>query len=352
MSEAEPTVRFLLDDNSDQLAHDVREGLGGDPKAIPSKWFYDERGSKLFEQIMALPEYYVTRQEEACLQEYADDMAQLAGAGELVELGAGNSAKTRVLLDALCAPGNGERLRKFVLFDVSEEAVRETAGALSRQYPQLVIEGIVGDFDHHLDEIGGNHNGVYDADSAGGPDDPSRHDTTNRMFIFLGGTIGNFDPTQRNEFLAEVASGMKAGDTFLLGTDLVKSPERLHAAYNDAQGVTADFNLNVLRVINRELDADFVLDQFRHVAVWVEGKSRVEMRLRSLCDQNVFVGKLGLDVAFSAGEEMRTEISTKFRPEQVEAELAQAGFEVLECWTDPQGDFQLTMARLVAGGRG
>lgn len=327
----EPTVHFLLDDNSEQLARDVREGLGGNPKAIPSKWFYDERGSKLFEQIMALPEYYVTRREEACLQEYADDMAQLAQAGELVELGAGNSAKTRVLLDALCAPANGARLRKFVLFDVSEEAVRETAGALSRQYPQLVIEGIIGDFDHHLDEIGS--------------------DTPSRMFIFLGGTIGNFDPAQRNEFLTEVASGMKAGDTFLLGTDLVKSPDRLHAAYNDAQGVTADFNLNVLRVINRELDADFALDQFRHVAVWDEGKSRVEMRLRSLVDQNVFVGKLGLDVAFAAGEEMRTEISTKFRPEQVEAELAQAGLEVLRCWTDPQGDFQLTMARLGADGK-
>lgn len=342
----------MLDDNSDQLAQDVLEGLGANPKSIPSKWFYDERGSKLFEQIMSLPEYYVTRQEEACLREYADDMAQLSRAGELVELGAGNSAKTRVLLDALCAQANGARLRKFVLFDVSQDAVRETAEALSQQYPQLVIEGIVGDFDHHMDEIGGGADGGAGGGAGGGGDgraDGGGADdggAPNRLFIFLGGTIGNFSPSQRSEFLAEVASGMAAGDTFLLGTDLVKSPDRLHAAYNDAQGVTADFNLNVLRVINRELDANFALDQFRHVAVWVEDESRVEMRLKSLSNQNVFVGKLGLDVPFSEGEEMRTEISSKFQPEQVEAELAQAGLEVLRCWTDPQGDFQLTMARL------
>ncbi len=321
-----PTIRFLLDDNGASLAEDVLSGLSRQPKAIPSKWFYDDRGSELFEEITSLPEYYVTRKEEEILLQRSPEIAQLSKAAELIELGAGNSEKTRALLDALSVPNNGSRLERFVLFDVSEDAVRQTAAALTTQYPQLAIEGIVGDFDHHLDEIDHSYR---------------------CLFIFLGGTIGNLNPAEREDFLTDVASSMKPGDTFLLGTDLVKSPEHLHAAYNDAQGITADFNLNILKVINRELDANFKLDQFQHVAFWDAENSWIEMRLKSLCDQEVLIGSLNLDVSFGTGEEMRTEISTKFLSDQVASELNQAGLKVLKRWTDSERFFQLTLAQAV-----
>lgn len=319
-----PIIRFLLDNNGASLAEDVLAGLSEQPKTLPSKWFYDDRGSELFEDITSLPEYYVTRREEEILLANAAEIAQLSEATELVELGAGNSEKTRALLDAMSAPGNGSSLERFVLFDVSEDPVRQTAATLMKQYPELEIEGIVGDFDHHLDEIDHSHR---------------------CLFIFLGGTIGNLNTSERKDFLANVASTMKSGDTFLLGTDLVKSSSRLQAAYNDSQGVTADFNLNILNVINQQLDANFELDQFEHVAVWDAKNSWVEMRLRSLRQQQVFIGELERDIMFEEGEEMRTEISTKFRPEQVIDELNEAGLEVLKCWTDSERDFQLTLAR-------
>ena len=319
-----PTIRFLLDNNGASLAEDVLAGLSQQPKTLPSKWFYDDYGSELFEEITNLPEYYVTRREEEILLENAAEIARLSRATELVELGAGNSEKTRALLDAMSAPGNGSRLERFVLFDVSEDPVRQTAKTLRKQYPELEIEGIVGDFDHHLDEIDHSHR---------------------CLFILLGGTIGNLNTSERKNFLTNVASTMKADDTFLLGTDLVKSSDRLHAAYNDSQGVTARFNLNILNVINQDLDANFDLTQFQHVAVWNAENSWIEMRLKSLSRQKVLIGQLDEEIVFEEGEEMRTEISTKFLTEQVVSELNQAGLEVLKYWTDSKQDFQLTLGK-------
>ena len=319
-----PNIRFLLDNDGASLPDDVQTGLSQTPKTIPSKWFYDDRGSELFEEITALPEYYVTRKENQILLDRANEIAQLSQAAELVELGAGSSEKTKALLDALCASANGSHLERVVLFDVSEDAVCQAAEVIDHEYPTLEIEGIVGDFDHHLDDI--DHN-------------------QRCLFVFLGGTIGNLNPEERSVFLTEVAACMKAGDTFLLGTDLVKPQARLWAAYNDSQGVTAEFNLNILNVVNRELDANFELDQFEHVALWDADNSWVEMRLRSLDDQQVLIGALGLNVSFAAGEEMRTEISTKFQPEQVATELEQAGLAVLQRWTDAENDFQVTLAQ-------
>ncbi|MDQ1438622.1 MAG: L-histidine Nalpha-methyltransferase [Acidimicrobiaceae bacterium] len=307
-------------DMADALRADAAAGLTAVPKELPPKWFYDDRGSQLFDQITRLAEYYPTRCERAILAERAGEIAAAAEADTLVELGSGTSTKTRLLLDAMSAQGG---LLRYVPFDVSEATLVAAGEAIAADYPGIEVHGVVGDFERHLPLVPG-----------GG----------RRLVAFLGGTIGNLKPSVRAAFLAEVAEGMGPGDALLLGTDLVKDPARLVAAYDDAAGVTAEFNRNVLRVLNRELDADFDVDRFAHVSRWDPDAEWVEMRLRAQGDQAVHVAGLGLDVKFADGEEMRTEVSCKFRRPRVEAELAAAGLALARWWTDPAGDFALSLA--------
>ncbi len=304
------------------LRADVAEGLSSVPKELPPKWFYDDVGSQLFDEITRLPEYYPTRRERWILEHHAADVARLSGADTLVELGSGTSEKTRLLLDAFLAH-RGDGFRRFVPFDVSETTLRDAAAAVAAEYPTVLVHAVVGDFEHHLGTLPG-----------GG----------RRLVAFLGGTIGNLDPKPRAQFLADLAAGLVPGDGLLLGTDLVKDVDRLVAAYDDAAGVTSAFNRNVLTVVNRELDADFVPERFTHVARFDTDREWIEMLLRSDVAHGVRVGELDLDVGFEAGEEMRTEISAKFRREGVEAELAAAGLVLARWWTDPAGDFALSLS--------
>ena len=302
------------------LAADVAAGLLRVPKELPPKWFYDERGSTLFDEITRLPEYYPTRTERAILEERSGEIADLTGADTVVELGSGTSEKTRLLLGACERSG---RLRRFVPFDVSEATLRSAAVALAAEHPDIEVHAVVGDFEHHLGAI-----------PAGG----------RRLVAFLGGTIGNLEPKQRAQFLGDLAQTLRPGDSLLLGTDLVKDRGRLEAAYDDSAGVTARFNLNVLTVMNRELKADFTTDRFTHVARFDPTEEWMEMLLRSTIPQRVRVVDLDLEVAFGEGEEMRTEISAKFRREGVESELAGAGLSLAHWWTDPAADFALSLA--------
>jgi L-histidine N-alpha-methyltransferase len=302
------------------LREDVLRGLTADPKWLPPKWFYDDRGSELFEQITRLPEYYPTRAERSILVERSAEIAAASRADTLVELGAGSAEKTRLLLDALRAAGT---LRRFVPVDVSEGALRQAAASILADYDGLAVHAVVADFEQHLDQL-----------PTGG----------RRLVAFLGGTIGNLVPAERAVFLRQVRATLGPGETLLLGTDLVKSPDVLVPAYDDTAGVTAEFNKNVLYVVDRELKADFDPDAFAHVAVWDADAEWIEMRLRSLRDQRVRIELLNLDVAFARGEEMRTEVSAKFRRAGVAAELDAAGFELSEWWTDDEGRFGLSLA--------
>lgn len=310
------------------LRADARAGLTASPKSLPPKWFYDADGSALFEKITQLPEYYPTRAERAILRAAAPRIAARTGATVLVELGSGSSEKTRLLLDALRDAGT---LRGYVPVDVSESALRLAAAALETEYPGLAIHAVVSDFEESL--------GLPRAADGpgGGPGGP-------RLVAFLGSTIGNMVPAERAAFLGRVRAQLAPGDAFLLGTDLVKDPAVLVAAYDDDAGVTAAFNKNVLAVLNGELGADFDLSAFEHVARWDAGREWIEMRLRSVLEQRVRLAGLGLTVAFAAGEEMRTEVSAKFRRAGVEAELAAAGFTLRSWWTDPGGQFGLSLS--------
>jgi L-histidine Nalpha-methyltransferase len=305
-----------------ELRADVRAGLTATPKAVPPKYFYDERGSELFDEITRLPEYYLTRAESAILRERAAEIAAVSQCESLVELGSGTSAKTGMLLRALL---DGGTLREFMPLDVDPAVLADATQKLVAQYDGLRIVPFVGDFERDLGAI------------------PAAHGK--RMIVFLGSTIGNLEPAARAKLLAQVAAVLQPGDTFLLGTDLVKDADRLRRAYNDAAGVTAEFNRNMLLVINHELNADFDVTQFEHVALWDAENRWIEMRLRSARDQTVTVADLPLTVSFAAGEEMRTEISAKFTADQVRDELAAAGLERVRYWTDPDGDFGLTLAQ-------
>jgi L-histidine N-alpha-methyltransferase len=302
------------------LRRDVLDGLQRTPKSLPPKWFYDSVGSELFDQITRLPEYYPTRAEAEILRARSAEVAAASGADTLVELGSGTSEKTRMLLDALRACGS---LSRFVPFDVDASMLEAAATAIAREYPDIEIAAVCGDFEEHLAEIPG-----------GG----------RRLFVFLGSTIGNLTPGPRAEFLATLAAVLRPGDSLLLGTDLVKDADRLVRAYDDAAGVTARFNRNVLTVINRELGADFDIGAYSHVARWNAGEERIEMWLRAEGRQRVRVGALDMTVEFAAGEEMLTEVSCKFRPEAVAAELTAAGLHRTRWWTDGAGDFGLSLA--------
>jgi L-histidine N-alpha-methyltransferase len=309
---------YLRGDSLESIADDVRDGLSRDFKELAPKYFYDARGSELFDRITTLPEYYPTRCERAILNRWAPQIVALSEAEELVELGSGTASKTRAILFAMAGTG---RLRRYVPMDCSESVVLDCADELTELYPGLEVHGVVGDFERHLEHL---------------------PDGERRLFAFLGGTIGNFYPEARARFLAYLRTLMGPTDHLLLGTDLVKDVEILEAAYNDSAGVTADFNRNVLRVINQELGADFDLDAFEHVAFFDPEACWIEMRLRSLRDQVVHVS--GSAVHFEAGEEIRTEISSKFTREQLAEEFEATGLGIEAFFTDPDGHFALTLA--------
>ncbi|WP_430331436.1 L-histidine N(alpha)-methyltransferase [Rhodococcus sp. ACT016] len=303
------------------LRTDAARGLTSSPKWLPPKWFYDARGSELFERITRLPEYYPTRTERALLEAHAREIADVAVPEILVELGSGSSEKTRLLLGEL---GVGGSLERYVPQDVSESALREATWRIAKEFPEIRVHGVVGDFTeslHHLPRGG------------------------RRMIAFLGGTLGNLVPDERRAFLAGISDVLESGEHLLLGVALVTDPAVLVPAYDDAAGVTAQFDLNVLSVLNKQLGADFELERFRHLAVWDPDNEWIEMRLEATAEMTVRVADLGLTVPFGSGEQMRTEISAKFREDGIRAELAAAGFDDVLTWTDSDRRFALVCAR-------
>ena len=313
-----------------QLYLDALQGLTSKPKELSPKWFYDDRGSALFEAITRLPEYYLTSCEREILQQRSGEIAELVPAETLIELGSGTSEKTRLLLRAL---GDAGRLRHFVAFDVDEATLRSSAQQLAAQYPRLFITAVVGDFERDLSLL---------------PPTEGR-----QLIAFLGSTIGNLKPPQRARFFSELAARMFAQDALLLGSDLVKDVGRLEAAYNDSQDVTAEFNRNILLFLNRKLGANFVPSKFEHRAHFDLHAEWIEMLLRSSCSQRVQLPKLKLEISFEAAEEMRTEISAKFRREPLQQELRDAGLRVVRWWTDARGDYALSLSvRELAHGSG
>ena len=309
-------------DAAARMARDVREGLCAYPKEVAPKYFYDERGSELFERITELPEYYPTRAEREILTTRAAEIHAVAGCPEtLIELGSGSAAKTRHLLNAMAAC---DSLDTYVPVDISEEITQRTAAELVEEYPGLNVHGMVCDFEQHLERV--------------------PHGSGARMIAFLGGTIGNLYPRERHAFLERIRALLGPGDHLLLGTDLIKERARLEAAYNDSAGVTAEFNKNVLAVLNDQLGADFDLDAFEHVARYDEEAERMDIRLCSLVDQDVRLTGLDLEIHFAAGEEMRTEISAKFTQERIAAAYDGAGLELRGWFTDRAGDYALSLA--------
>jgi L-histidine N-alpha-methyltransferase len=307
-------------DRRQAMEDDIRSGLAEPPRTIPPVWFYDEAGSLLFDEITRLPEYYLTRAERSILEVCAAEIVERSQADTLVEIGSGTSEKTRLLLDAMSESG---RLKEIVLLDISEEILRQAAGELHARY-SVEVHAVVGDLRYDLARL-----------PAGG----------RRLWAFLGSTIGNFEPHERVDLLAHFSSAMQGGDALLLGTDLRKDPGRLVAAYDDAAGVTARFNLNVLSVLNRELGADFDLSGFEHRAVWNPEGGWIEMRLRSRSEQKVHFADLDLTIAIGEEEELLTEISSKFDPGTLPGELSAAGLIPEASYRDGAGDFMLTLAR-------
>ncbi|MFF0632789.1 L-histidine N(alpha)-methyltransferase [Nocardia sp. NPDC004151] len=320
MTAATVEIHLTDEDLTTALREDVRRGLTAAPKWLPPKWFYDARGSELFEKITELPEYYPTRTERALLERVVGEIARIAGAEVLVELGAGSAAKTRLLLNALSAAGP---LKSYVPQDVSVTALRMAADEVAAEFPGLAVHGVVSDFTNTLDNLPG-----------GG----------RRMVAFLGGTIGNLVPAERAEFLAAIRDVLEPGEQLLLGAGLVIDPAVLVPAYDDAAGVTAEFNRNVLHVLNARLGADFVPDKFAHIARWDAENEWIEMRLEATEAMTVRIPELDLTVDFAAGEQLRTEISAKFRREVLESELDTAGFSAEHLWTDPDQRFALVLA--------
>jgi L-histidine N-alpha-methyltransferase len=316
-------VHLGPDDLAEALRRDVLQGLTAERKHLPPKWFYDEVGSLLFDDITRLPEYYPTRRETEILRREAPLIAARSGAASLVELGSGTSTKTKLLLDAMATAGQLERV---VPFDVCEPILRAAGPELEARYPGVRVHAVVGDFEQHLHCL------------------PVADEPGPALVAFLGGTIGNLRPVERATFLGQLAGQLRSGDHLLLGTDLVKDPRRLVAAYDDSQGVTAAFNRNVLRVVNRELQGDLDVDRFAHVAIWDPDEQWIEMHLRSAGRQAARLAALDLDLEFTDGEHLHTEISAKFTRGRIEGELAGAGLEIVELMTDEAEDFALTLA--------
>lgn len=318
------TVDLRLDEEwiSRSLATDIRTGITKTKKSLPPKWFYDELGSELFDKITQLNEYYPTEAEREILNIQAAKIAEISEADHLIELGSGSSDKTRSILDAFAS---SNQLDSFTAFDVSEEILLSSAKQIKQRYPDVNVRAIVGDFDHHLDAV---------------------PQTGKRLFIFLGGTIGNFEPEARQRFLSSLTSQLKTGDSLLLGTDLVKEIPRLELAYNDPDGVTAAFNKNILSVLNKNLGANFDIEKFDHVARFDTDREWIDIGLRSRSDQEIYIERLHLMVNFLENEIMRTEISAKFRPEGIEQELTAAGLTIQNFWTDSANDFAVTLSTL------
>jgi len=320
---AEPDVQvesFLTGDGLDAMVRDVSEGLRRPLKELPPKYFYDARGSELFDRITQLPAYYPTRCERALLNRHAPEIVDVTAAEELVELGSGTASKTRALLYAMVGAGN---LRRYVPFDVDESVVERSARELTELYPGLAVHGVVGDFERHLGEV-----------PAG----------DRRLVAFLGGTLGNLHPPERAKFLARIRALLGPESRFLVGVGLVCDRATMEAAYDDPEGVTAEFNRNVLRVLNAALGADFDPGAFDHMAFFDAEASWVEMRLRSLRAQRVSIPGAGLEVDLAAGEEIRTEISAKFTRAALERELETAGMRLESFMTDPTARFGLALA--------
>jgi L-histidine N-alpha-methyltransferase len=313
---------WLSQEDERCLANDVLDGLTRPFKELPPKHFYDARGSALFERICELPEYYPTRTERSILNDAAPAIVAGTGAGELVELGSGSAEKARILLDAMADAGT---LSRYVPVDVSETVVREAAHQLTGEYDGLQVHGVIGDFERHLDRIPGSNG-------------------TPRIVALLGGTIGNFPPGTRRTLLRKIAALLSDGDRLLLGTDLVKDPSVIEAAYDDPAGITAEFNRNVLHVINRELEADFTPELFDHIAFFDARNEWIEMRLRARRPCTVMIKAVGLRAQFAAGEELRTEISAKFTRRRLEADFAAAGLRLERWLTDPAEQFALSLA--------
>lgn len=324
-STAAPDIRVddLLDEGgSDSMAENVRAGLAAEPKQLPPWCLYDERGSALFDRITELPEYYPTRCERAILNRYAPEIVASTGAEELLELGSGVASKTRALLYAMAGAGT---LRRYVPFDVDATVVERSAEELTTLYPGLAVHGVVGDFERHIEDL---------------PEPAGR-----RLVAFLGGTIGNLGPPERAEMLARLRSLLRPDDRLLLGADLVKDPSVIVAAYDDSRGMTRTFTANALRVLNRELGADFELDAFEPFARWDEAHQRVELGLLARSAQRVrFAGLDGLEVAFAAGEKLLTEISSKFTRARLEHELVEAGFRLERLLSDEDDLFSVSVA--------
>ena len=323
-----PTFEVLVGDDwaRQALIDDVRRGLGRHPLKLSPRWLYDDRGSVLFDRITRLTEYYPTEAEREILHREAPSIATLTGADTIVELGSGTSDKTRTLLDAFHDAG---QLRRFVPFDVSESTLRDAAGELSARYPGVQVHGLVGDFTLHLSHL----------PTGGVP-----------LVAFLGSTIGNLYVEERRAFLSMLAEQLPESGWLLLGVDLVKPVDRLVAAYDDPLGVTAEFTRNLLHVLNREVGADFDVDAFDHVALWDPLRERMDLRLRVNGDQLVEVPDAEVRIDLHDGEEIRVEISTKFRVPTISAEVEAAGFRVRQLWTDTRGDFGLLLASV--DGRG
>lgn len=316
------TIRRLSRERplAEQLADDVRRGLARTPKVLPPKYLYDERGSELFEAITELPEYYPTRTETAILEAHVGGLVERLRPAELVELGSGSSRKTRLVLEAMHRSGSGDR---YVPLDISETAVAQAAAKLIDDYPWLEVHGKVGDFTTDL---------------------PRLPRTGQRLITFLGSTIGNLLPPARAALLRTVATSMRDGDAFLLGVDLVKPPEVLVPAYDDAAGVTDAFNRNMLLVLNRVLDGDLPVDRFEHRAVWNAAEERIEMHLVAQGEVQAQLRAIGLPVRFDDGEPLVTEYSCKFRVEGLERELREAGLARIELLTDDRGWFAVLAA--------
>jgi L-histidine Nalpha-methyltransferase len=318
----EPTFEIHLDPDwaHRALVDDVRRGFSRRPLRLPPRWLYDDRGSELFDRITRLDEYYATEAERSILRREADHIAALTGADTIIELGSGTSDKTQTLLRAFHGSG---QLRRFVPFDVSEQTLRDAAASLSTEYPSVHVHGVVGDFTLHVSHL----------PTDGAP-----------MVAFLGSTIGNLYVEERQAFLAMLAEHLPARGWLLLGVDLVKPLERLVAAYDDPHGVTAEFTRNALRVVNRELGADFDVEAFDHVALWDPLHERMDLRLRANGEHHVEVPGADLTVDLCDGEEIRIEISTKFRVPSITAEIEDAGFRTRQVWTDRAGDVAVVLA--------
>ena len=304
-----------------ELARDVLRGLSASQKFLPPKYFYDDRGSQLFDAICDLPEYYLTRTEQELLEGVVDEIVSIAQPSDMIEFGSGAARKTRILLDALDRAG---RALRYIPMDVNESMLRRAAHALRFDYPRVRIHAVVGDYERHLHRLPRGRQ---------------------RLVVFLGSTLGNFTPRATAAFLANVRRRLASGDHLLLGVDLVKPVDVIEAAYNDSAGVTAAFNRNVLHVINRDLDANFDPDAFEHVAFFNQNQSQIEMHLRAHAPHRVAVCRLNVTVPFAAGETIHTEISRKFTPAEIESTLAAAGYRLTRWYTPANAYFGLALAR-------